>query len=120
MRVTTELGFTIEPPATGGPVVTPRDVQLLMKVLEGGVWMTASEIAHHTGDSDRKIRAIASAACPQVISYPGSPGYRLMSACTIEEINHCIAALQSQGTEMLKRAALITRAYHQRGAVSRS
>lgn len=113
----TELGFTIEPPATGGRVVSAEDVERLVKVLkEAGVWLTAREIAARIGPpaNERSIRAAANAACPAVISYPGSPGYRLMSACTVEEINHSIAAFQSQGTEMLKRANLIARAYHRR------
>ena len=39
-----------------------------------------------------------------------------MGVCTMEEINHSIEAFRSQGTEMLKRADLITRAYHRRQA----
>lgn len=114
---TTELGFDLPAQTTGGRVVSPEDVARLVKILtEAEGWLTAREIAARIGPpaNERGIRAAANAACPQVISYPGSPGYRLMSACTIEEINHCIAAIQSQGTEMLKRANLITRAYHKR------
>lgn len=117
MSTTTELGFTIDSPAASGRVVSPEDVARLVRVLkEASSWLTAREIAALIGPpaNERSIRAAANAACPQVISYPGSPGYRLMSACTVEEINHCIAAFQSQGTEMLKRANLITRAYHRR------
>lgn len=114
---TTELGFDLAPPANGGRVVSPEDVERLVSILHAAEgWLTAREIAARIGPpaNERSIRAAANAACPQVISYPGSPGYRLMSACTVEEISHCIAAFQSQGTEMLKRANLITRAYHRR------
>ncbi len=117
MSITTELGFTLPAQTTGGRVVSPEDVERLVKILtEAEGWLTAREIAARIGPpaNERSIRAAANAACPQVISYPGSPGYRLMSACTIEEINHSIAAFQSQGTEMLKRANLINRAYHRR------
>lgn len=114
---TTELGFDLPAQTTGGRVVSAEDVERLVNVLNDATgWLTAREIAALIGPpaNERSIRAAANAACPMVISYPGSPGYRLMSACTIEEINHCIAAFQSQGTEMLKRANLITRAYHRR------
>lgn len=117
-RITTELGFQLSSPKAG-PVVTSEQVERLVKILEDdGGWVCASDIGGRAGAgmSDRTIRAAANAACPQVISYPGSPGYKLMKFCTVEEINHCIAAFQSQGTEMLKRANLITRAYHRRGA----
>ncbi len=115
----TELGFDLPTQTTGGRVVSAEDVERLVKMLsEAKGWLTAREIAERIGPpaNERSIRAAANAACPQVISYPGSPGYRLMGACTIQEINHCIAAFQSQGTEMLKRANLITRAYHRRQA----
>ena len=54
------------------------------------------------------------AAMPQIVSYPGSPGYRLFQHCTIEEINHCIKAFESQGRDMLKRAVVYRQAYHRR------
>lgn len=117
MSNTTELGFAIEPPSTGGRVVSAEEVERLVNILtDSGGWLTAREIAARIGPpaNERTIRAAANAACPAVISYPGSPGYRLMSTCTVEEINHSIAAFQSQGTEMLKRANLIARAYHRR------
>jgi hypothetical protein len=108
----TELGLRIP-----GPDVAPEDVARLVAILsKADDWLTSREIAAQIGPpaNERSIRAAASAACPQVLSYPGSPGYKLMSRCTVQEIQHAIAAFQSQGNEMLKRAVLINRAYHSR------
>ncbi|PTX95735.1 hypothetical protein [Opitutus sp. ER46] len=79
-------------------------------------WLTAIEIATVMGDdtTDRDVRAIASAACPVVVSYPGSPGYKLWSLCTVAEIDHCIDAFEAQARDMMKRAVLYRQAYHRR------
>jgi hypothetical protein len=113
------------------PEITPEQIDRLVAVLRDAEahraaipatgrrqpppgWLTAAEIADLMGATmtDREVRAIASAACPSVVSYPGSPGYKLWQLCTIAEIDHCIEAFESQGSDMIKRAALYRRAYH--------
>lgn len=107
-----QLNLTLRQPA---PAVSADDVAALLRVLSDQPdWLTAGEIAALIGFTDRKVRAVAAAAMPQVVSYPGSPGYRLFSACTLEEINHCIEAFQSQGRDMFKRSSLYLQAYHRR------
>lgn len=107
-----ELGLKLAEPS-----VSPADVELLVSVLRDvGGWITAGDLAIHLGAgySDRKVRAIAAAAVPQIVSYPGSPGYKLWQLCTVAEINHCIEAFQSQGSDMIKRSVLYRQAYHRR------
>jgi quinol monooxygenase YgiN len=109
-----QLELAVRTPA---PAVSLREVEMLVDVLGGiGRWSTASDLATHLGAgyNDRKVRAIAAAAMPQIVSYPGSPGYKLFRDCTVEEINHCIEAFESQGRDMLKRALLYRQAYHRR------
>lgn len=117
---TLELGLKL--PA---PEVSPEQVKQLVDVLAIGLpdtadrkrngWMTAEEIAAKMeGAPERKVRKIASAAAPQVVSFPGSPGYKLWGACSVEEINHAIAAFEAQATDMIKRANLYRAAYHRR------
>ncbi|MBI5768719.1 MAG: hypothetical protein HZA93_13055 [Verrucomicrobia bacterium] len=79
-------------------------------------WATAQELAKQLGEdvSDRCVRKIASAACPAIVSFPGSKGYKLWQLCTIDEIGHCIEAFESQGKDMFQRAILYRRAYHKR------
>ncbi len=108
-----QLQLSLRSPA---PAVTQEDVAVLVNVLsDRTIWVTAGDLAlQMPGYTDRKIRAIAAAAMPQIVSYPGSPGYRLFQHCTIEEINHCIESFESQGRDMLKRAVLYRQAYHRR------
>jgi hypothetical protein len=106
----------IAPPV---PVVKPHEVEALVGVLrEAKGWLTAAELAaligKPTASFERRIRAIANVAAPAVVSYPGSPGYRWWNACSIEEIDRCIAALDAQGREMMKRANVYRCAYYRR------
>ncbi|MES2697310.1 MAG: hypothetical protein V4773_27845 [Verrucomicrobiota bacterium] len=116
------------------PDISPAQVEQLVTVLRDGWrqprlgetakeqarrehgWLTAKEIAAQMGAGigDRQVREIASAAAPAVVSYPGSPGYKLWQLCSVEEINHAIEAFESQGSDMLKRAVTYRRAYHRR------
>ena len=99
------------------PKVSPERVQRLIEILRFvGDWRTADELAALLGPrvSDRSVRAAASVACPQIVSYPGSPGYKLWQLCSLEEINHCIESFECQGKDMLKRAVLYRQAYYRR------
>ena len=103
------------------PAIGPEDIGRVVDVLKGALgWMTAKEIAERlygaaSPSLERKIRAIASAAAPQIVSYPGSPGYRLWTAeLPMAEISHCIDALQAQGQDMIRRANVYRAAYHRR------
>lgn len=101
--------------AKAAPVISPDDVASLVAVLgEGKAWMTAEKIAEKVqGWTERKVRRIAGAACPVVVSYPGAPGYKLWSLCSVEEINHCISSFESQARDMTRRAVQYRTAYHQ-------
>lgn len=112
MTATAEL-----PIALPEPRFSEEEIAALVGVLrDAGGWLTAKEIAARMpeGTSDRDVRAMASAACPAVVSFPGSKGYKLWQLCTVAEVGHCIAAFESQGSDMIKRAVLYRRAYHRR------
>ncbi|ACB76656.1 hypothetical protein [Opitutus terrae] len=130
---TAELGLKLPAPA-----VTPDEIEQLVAVLDRAAkeptvtepgrrkrppgWLYAEEIAERMGmladesldQAVRWVRKIASAAAPAVVSFPGSPGYKLWQHCTVEEIDHCIEAFESQGRDMIKRAVLYRQAYHRR------
>lgn len=85
---------------------TPKDdpeIDRLIHLLDGRDWLTAAQISQATGLSDRKIRSIA-AATPKILSYPGSPGYRLTRQATPEERDRAVSTLRSQAKSMDKRA----------------
>ncbi|MGZ0657062.1 hypothetical protein ACWPKS_15775 [Coraliomargarita sp. W4R72] len=77
------------------------EVEQLIKLLDGRGWLTASQLAQATGHNDRKVRSIASAT-PKILSYPGSPGYKLTRQATPEEIESAIT-LKTQGQTMIAR-----------------
>ncbi len=115
--MTTELG--IAPPA---PKISPEDVARVVGILRAhGGWMSAREIATEIGklggptrDWDRRVRAIASAARPQIVSFAGAPGYRLIEFCTMDEIDHCLSAWHAVGVDAFKTEVCYLRAYHSR------
>lgn len=108
----TELALTLPEPE-----VTAEEIARLVAVLhEAGGWLTAAKIAEQLGQgaTDREVRKIASAAGAAVVSYPGSKGYKLWQLCTVEEIDHCITAFESQGRDMFSRAVKYRVAYARR------
>lgn len=116
--MSTETQLDLLKSAAPSTLVTVGEIERVCGLLrENGEWMTAKDIAlalHQPPAFERRVRAIASAAVPQIVSFPGSPGYKLWQHCSVEEINHCIEAFQSQGNDMLKRAVLYSKAYHSR------
>lgn len=108
-----EIDFTS--PTKEPPAASVGEVARLVELLSGKGWQTAAELAVRSGGwSDRKVRLIASAAVPGVVSYPGSPGYKLWAECSVEEINHAIEAFESQARDMAGRAIFYRQAYHGR------
>ena len=108
-----ELTFDEPSPA---PIATAEEVEWLVMLLRGKGWMKAAqiEIAARGTKNERKIRAIARAAAPGIVSYPGSPGYKLWVECSVEELNHCLNAWDSQIRDNTVRRTLYSRAYHAR------
>lgn len=99
---------------------TATELALLETILGTGQWMHARDIHAHwrwqqqfpamrRDIAERKIRALSNYSAGSILSYPGSPGYRLRAAATIEEVQTAIAKLKHQGTEMMARADAIER-----------
>lgn len=116
-----ELNFT--EPTEKGPQITSGEIGLLLNILTGAGWLKAAQIRTHEkftaeygiltpDDAARHIRAIANASAGQILSYPGSPGYKLTREATIKEIQTATAKLRHQATEMERRALTIDRVYH--------
>ena len=77
------------------------EVAELIRILDNRGWLTAAQLSQATGHPDRKIRSIASAT-PKILSYPGSPGYRLTHQASREEIDAAVT-LKTQGQAMIAR-----------------
>ena len=102
------------PARAKAPRVSDDDVAALQQHLRGRGWLTSAELLADPGLADwseRSLRAVASASNGRVLSYPGSPGYRLTKEATIEEIQ-AADTLRHQADEMRQRWLQIQRIYH--------
>ncbi len=106
------------------PKVGPGDVALLCRVLRGQGWLTAQEIVnllntpeYAIGWTDRYIRAVAETSDGAILSYPGSPGYKVFDEATEKECAHCDAAWASQIERMTARRTHYQRRHHKRQLV---
>ncbi len=83
-------------PLTGEPAL------LLALLVAEHRWMTRREIAACLGWSERRIRDAASASRGEILSGPGSPGYRATRGATHEDMRACWCLL-SQAQAMKER-----------------
>ena len=92
--------------------IAPEDVERLVNALvAAGEPMTAGRLAVFlfavdTEGNRRRVRAIASAGRPRIVSFPGSNGYELLERCSEEELRHGIAAIRTQSSAMHRDADL--------------
>ena len=98
------------------PTPSKADELALVSFLQGRVWMTAAQISAATGWTDRAVREVASGS-DQVISYPGSPGYKLLQDCTVEEYHHYREARRAQAREMVGKVIRTDRIFYRRSAI---
>src|SRR4051794_5709140 len=88
-------------------------VQQLEAFLRGQGWLTRKQISAATGWDERTVRELASVS-DQVISFPGSPGYKLISECTREEYENYRNARRSQARDMIGKVIRTDRIFFRR------
>ncbi len=64
------------------------DVEKFTDCLRGRVWVTAKELGANSESEKRILRELAQQVKGAIVSYPGSPGYKLLEDCTLEELAH--------------------------------
>ena len=100
----TETQLDIFAPRDKAPRATSCDVARLVALLRGRGWVRAADLVKLDAEmDDRWVRAIAEVSKGQILSWPGSPGFRLYAEATNEERDHADAALTSQTERMLSR-----------------
>ncbi len=110
--MTDQLPLSFDRPRPTNPGV--RD---LVEFLGGMDWQTAAQISAATGWNDRTVRELASAS-DDVISYPGSKGYKLLSLCTREEYDRYRLARRSQARDMIAKVIRTDRIFYRRAPVT--
>lgn len=99
------------------PAADDPQIAVLVEYLSGKGWMTAKAISAGLGWDDRVVRALASAS-DEIISYPGSPGYKLLADTTREEYERYRLARRSQARDMIAKVIRTDRVFFRRQAVS--
>lgn len=100
-----EIDFTAGPAALPeSATATAEEVERLVNTLKAYGKLTAAQICVKwalpiTDNNKRKIRAIASAARPGIVSFPSSGGYKLAKDCTLAEVDAAISAWDAQVRE---------------------
>lgn len=92
-------------PAAPG-VANPEHVAELYSLLKGRGWMTAKAICQLRPEwYDREYRYVRllAAASLDILSAPGSPGYRIFDTASDTEIERYAQPLMSQGKRMFKK-----------------
>lgn len=101
----------------GSPDRQDPDGATLIGYLRGQGWRTAKQISEALGWDDRAVRELA-AASDEIISYPGSPGYKLLEDCTVEEYEHYRLARRHQAREMIGKVIRTDRRFYRRPAMT--
>jgi hypothetical protein len=99
MTLQTELNFIAR-----DPVAAQLDARLhdLILALDDGAWHTAKQL-RESGFRDRELRAVVEHdEAAEILSFPGSPGYKLFRHASEAEIER-IEALRTQAKAMAKR-----------------
>jgi len=101
----------------GSEAAVSEAVQVLIDLLSGRGWLTASQICTAIGleDSDgnrRRIRFLAAESQGEVAC--GQKGYKLVSAMTREEYEHYRRWMKSQADQMTRRVLKSDRVYFRR------
>lgn len=75
-------------------------------------WIKSRELGAFTEAQKRRLREIAQFGKGAVVAYPGSPGYKLLNDCSLEELRHGDRAMRSQIRAMAARWKPIWRRMH--------
>jgi hypothetical protein len=85
-----QLQLDLPEPGRKSVLADPADIELLCAWIQGRGWVRAVAIEAHfpewQSSDHRYVRAMASQSGCRILSFPGSPGYRLATEATIEEL----------------------------------
>src|SRR3954466_10186236 len=99
------------------PKISEGEIVTMMNALRGRGWLKSGELGAKTEDEKRRIRAISEASNGRIVSWPGSPGYKLFDLCTPEDFLRGDNATRSSVRKMLAKWQAILRRMHGRGIV---
>lgn len=108
-----QLDLSFQPVnAAGEFIVSTDEVNEFIEKLRDRGWVTSVQLGANTESQKRKLRAIAEHANGAIVSYPGSPGYKLLDSCTLAELRRGDSAMRSQLKKMAAKWKPIWRRMH--------
>jgi hypothetical protein len=104
-------------PADPAAVASPDGVRKVLEILGRNGQQFAAEICLELGlianeNNKRKVRAIARAAFPYIISFAGSDGYKLLRQASIEEAYAVLHAIEASERDLICKKRLLLDAIH--------
>ena len=114
-----ELSFDAKP-VHPTAVASIEEVQKVVTILGQFGMLTSGEICVKLGllvndNNKRKVRAIARASYPGILSFVGSDGYKLAKDCTLEEIWAARNALARGKRDLICKELLLDQLIFSRG-----
>jgi hypothetical protein len=97
------------------PKISEGEIVTMMNALRGRGWLKSGQLGAKTPDEKRRLRAISEASNGRIVSWPGSPGYKLFDECVPEEFLRGDNATRSAVRKMLAKWSAILRRMHGRG-----
>lgn len=82
----------------------------LLLVLRDGRWHTAKDLKVY-GFNERQLGELVEISEGQILSFPGSPGYKSFEHATVDEIEQS-KALLNQGRAMIRRFLRYKKRFH--------
>ena len=109
-----EFNFRGKSPEERAAIISKRRDRLIEILRSAGDWVCAKTLRGH-GFTERELRIIVeNDTTAEILSYPGSPGYKLSENATAIEFKRCLS-LRSQARNMLRRFARYQRRFHATG-----
>lgn len=101
-------------------VASIDDVEKVVGILRDNGQLTAAQIVIKMGlpvteNNKRKVRAVAEASRPGIVSFPNSAGYKLLAQCTDEEKLACLAAWAALRRKVISTETLYQNAFFSLG-----
>lgn len=87
-----------------------QPLQYLLSILRDGRWLTAKDLKVY-GFTDRDLRDLVENSEGEMLSFPGSPGYKPFEHATVDEINQA-KALLNQGCAMIRSWLRYQKRFH--------
>jgi hypothetical protein len=103
-------GVQIEMPLFRSKDELAQRLDYLLSILRDRLWHTARDLKVY-GFTDRELRELVEHSDGRILSFPGSPGYKLFEAATLEEFQQA-EALRNQARRMLSRFFRYRKRYH--------